>query len=217
MKLVYGLILSMGVVSCGSDDDGDDKNIVEEVGDALPNLVKQSGLPGTEWTSGCNSTNILNADVITSSSEELWSFAAAKSDVTRSFVVYDNENCDQELGRIDVVGNYELEERNDAGVNPINLKFDKVTVQSNSDALTTALNAVSWCGIDSWSNGNEQDITSTLGEGLCQLPVVVGQETYDQVQVDDDEMFFGTPLAVAPTSEADRPSNINGDVVFNKR
>ncbi|SMF73950.1 hypothetical protein [Pseudobacteriovorax antillogorgiicola] len=215
MRIMMSVLLCGALAACG-DDDGDDKNPVQEAVDAGFNLAKQSGQPGNTWATTCRGFNVLDANIISSSSQEVWDFNAANTDVTRSFSIYSDDSCEDSFGSLEFLGNYELKDES-SDVYPINLQFDKAYLTPSNQSLVDALNTAGWCGISDWKVDKKTDISGQLGEGACRVPQNMGEKGYDVIVVEDDKLYFGTPLSPAAASESERPQEANRDIVFNRK
>ncbi|MFW7381712.1 MAG: hypothetical protein ACOH5I_23085 [Oligoflexus sp.] len=215
MKKKLALLIlapSLFLAACGDSDD-DDKGPIEEVQDTTANLLQNHNLVG-DWTAGCAGFDGFG-DVVDVSTKETITFGG--NNLTKTYTLYEDAECQNPAGELIYEGNYELAEDEQERDNYIELdaNIKNVKVKPNSEFLVDAFNAISWCGISDWAQDQVSEITQTLGEGACQLPVDVNTETYSLVYVDGDTLHLSNPLTAAPTAEGERPNEVDREVTFN--
>jgi hypothetical protein len=200
--------------ACGDDDD-DDKGPIEEVQATTANLLESHNLPG-DWTAGCAGFDGF-ADILDISAKETISFGG--NNLTKSYALYEDSECQNMVGKITYKGNYELEDDSQGRSDYVEIDstFKNVEVTPQTEFLVNALNEVSWCGNSSWAQGQTVEITGDLGQGSCQLPVSLNTETYGLVKVDNDTLYMATPLTAAPADENNRPGDVNQEVKYQRQ
>jgi len=204
---------SLFLASCDSDDD--DKGPIEEVQDTAANLWENSDIVGS-WSSDCAAFDALGNALDISAKQTL---IFGGNNLTRSYVLYEDAACQTKVGDLQYEGNYELEkdaqDRGDyAGLNST-IKTVKVT--PNSDFLVSAFNNITWCGVSNWSVDKTVEVTGTIGQGVCQIPVDINATTYGLVYAKGKTVYLAEPLAKTTLVKEERPVEVDKSVTFNKQ
>lgn len=214
------VLLSIIFISCGDDDD--DKGVaepgpVEDIVDGGFNLARQHNLPGTSWSTGCHGFDLFAADIMAVSARATLKFAAAGTDITRSYTLFSDGECTEQVGTLELEGSYILQLETAENINPVDLTFRQAYFKASSESLVNVLNPVTWCGGEEWTVNERVEITATVGQGLCQIPQTVGATTYDLILTQDETVYLGSPLTSPPTSEAERPAEVDKSIEFKKQ
>lgn len=110
--------------------------------------------------------------------------------------MYDNANCETEVGNINTTGTYAVmgsSTNTSDGTRDINLTVNTFDVTVSSDSMVTALNLAKFCGLDNWSVNQK---VSLLGLDCATGKVSRGDAVYEIFRVDNNVLYLSDQLGV---------------------
>jgi len=165
------------------------------------------------WDSGCSKLDLLG---FLSHKEEL--IFSAVGDFQRTNRVYDNANCETEVGRFDTSGTYAVlgsSANTNDGTRDINLTLNTFDVTLSTDSSVKALNLAKFCGIDNWALNQR---VSLLGLDCATGKVSRGDAVYEIFRIDNNTLYFSDQLGVVGDRvAASRPEKLAMDRPYVKK
>ena len=102
-KLGIGIALALSAAACG--DLGDKNKAPEDAREGARNIIAGINIVGTEWESPCAETELFEKSV-----REKYDFDV--DNVTKSWVVYDDAECSDDIASISFYDEYKLKHKN---------------------------------------------------------------------------------------------------------
>jgi hypothetical protein len=178
---IGGLVSALFLSSCGMFSTKETGKKAEQ---------NSSDLAAT-WELGCVKLDFLG---FLGHKEEL-SFSAV-GDFQRKKRVYDNANCETEVGSFNTTGTYAVlgatASTND-GTRDINLTLNTFDVTVSTDSLVKAMNEAKFCGLDNWAVNQKVNL---LGLDCAIGKVSRGDVVYEIFLVDNNILYFSDQLGV---------------------
>lgn len=229
------VISNLFIVACDRNDKDSPgtqaKKAVKKVGNKLQRgaehleneveKVEQKNALSRQWATNCQPPSaffgVITDLVSRGINSERVSLEFTGEEFSHVSHYYEDGNCQNEAMKVQYSGRYELKDV--ANVDPasasgINVRYEKVSVDTVNNTGRDLLNVAVFCGKSDWSAGQSIDLTSESDQALCPLSNVPF-EKYDLYLVEDDRLYFGTTLSSdGPNTDSARPTRINREVVL---
>ncbi len=198
MKMILALAAlasTLNLSACGKFSTKDKGKKMEENSSAL----------AATWNLGCSKFDFLG---FLGNKEEL--VFSAVGDFERTKRVYDNTNCEAEMGHFETSGTYAVlgsSANTNDGTKDINLTVNTFDFTVLSDSLAKALNSAKFCGLDNWSVNQK---VSLLGLDCATGKVGLGDVVYEIFLIDNNNVYFSDQLGVlGQRAAASRPTKLD--------
>ncbi len=207
--ILLSVVAAFSFTGCSDDDNGS-----SSPAGAAGNFVQEPDLNG-RYSNDCSGSELANLSMRTT-----YRFNADGS-FSQYQDFYESEDCsdNESLGVVELGGSYTVDSdgapESEGGAIQFEIKQAKITVQSA--LLADAMNAISFCGQDSYEEGSETEITETSDNALC--PVKSVPDTLYGVYREDDGSFYLNEggMSEMGESEEDRPNDLDQENVYRKQ
>ncbi len=169
----FALLTSFSLIGCS-----------EDAKEAIQNVADAPTLQG-EFTNKCSSSMLLDAS-------EQTSYKFEGNQFTRSQVFFSEDDCVNEAGRIEYVGDFTAEENYEDTATvggDLNIEVTGAKIIPKTDGLATALNAINFCGVNNYESGKEVELTGVQTRGLCPIDNVPAK-LYTTYRTDDINLYL---------------------------
>ncbi|MGE0173976.1 MAG: hypothetical protein AB7T49_14360 [Oligoflexales bacterium] len=203
LKALVIAACSLSMVSCGAIDKA--KKRAKKAKHSNPAML------GT-WDTDCRENSVLE---LTHGQKEYIFDLEGK--FTKKEYLFDNEGCENKAAVYEVDGDYKDlgENKENHEVKNIDFKITEAHLTIYSDAAVKAMNAVKFCGINTWEKGEKKDLLGQECSGY--LVPNNGDMVYDVYDVSDDTLTFGGNfLFLSDKDPSQRPTKTDQDLVYNK-
>jgi hypothetical protein len=210
---IFLLTLSLGLlalaVGCGNQSPQDVANQLTGQSVQTRNQITLSG----DWKSACSTASVFGNF---KSEQESYHFG---NDGTfeKKFFFYNDNNCQNpsfvrlEDGSVKFNGSNTPDQGASA-----DFTFNKVSIVPDNQNAVSDLNALKYCGVNTYVVGQPSDVTAQSSNTLCVGITRAPRTTYELLKLNDStHLVLGDDAQQADSSK--RPTTVNNNLVFVKQ
>jgi hypothetical protein len=137
-------------------------------------LAAALSLQGT-WQKACETTE---------EDSQIRVLQITDKEMTQTFHYFEEDNCQgKEWLKIEFISNYAKKNED------LDLELQSVKATSGTDATTTGLNSISYCGYSDWKTGESKDISGRqCSDGTAPAK---GTKTYSKIKQENNQLWLG--------------------------
>lgn len=221
-RFVLPAMIPFAFAACGKNADGTSKSpadVLNNAKDSVDQAAKDGALQNKIFAASCNTdlkdaaksfyaSIVGNKPGVVVIKSELTQYQFVGNGFTKATLLSPNTDCSDVALTVREKGKFEINEgeKTSDGGKSINLKFDSLAIEANSDAGVQLADEAVLCESGNWERSKERTVTGAAGKASC-VSKALPFEVKEVYLVEGDTLLLGErgPLA----QDGNRPERLD--------